>query len=168
MYLLPWGIMAVLIVIIDAVSKFLIESNMVEQESIPLLTDVFHITFIKNPGASFGFMDEVGWARWFFIAVTVILIAAIILYTAKTKEKNKLYLTAVTFIIGGGIGNLIDRIIKGEVVDFLHFKAIEFPIFNIADCFVVVGVGLMIIYCIKAEIKEKEMKKNGGDTDGNL
>ena len=167
MYLLPWGIMTVLIVIFDTISKALVERNMALYEDIPLIDGVFHIHFVKNPGATFGFMGEFSWAREFFIAITVLLILGIVIYTAVAKEKNKLYLTAVSFIVRGGIGNLIDRMAFGEVVDFFDFRIINFAIFNVADCFVVIGVGLMIIYFIKEEIKSKHKVKIDGEADGN-
>ncbi len=166
MYLLPWGIVTVIIVLLDTVSKALVEKNMALDADIPLIEGVFHIHFVKNSGATFGFMGEVPWAREFFVTVTILLITGMIVYTAITKEKSKLYLASVAFIIGGGVGNLIDRVAFGEVVDFFYFRLINFAIFNVADCFVVAGVGLMIIYCIKAELKAH--KKNGGEGDGNL
>ncbi len=164
MYLLPWGLLALFAVVLDAVSKQIVLANMRLFQSIPVIENVFHITFVKNTGASFGIFPG---ARWFFVAVTVILIAAIIIYTIKSREKDKLYLLSASFIVGGGIGNLIDRILTGEVVDFFDFCLIDFAVFNVADCFVVVGVILMLIYCLISDYKAKKLK-NGGDTDGNI
>lgn len=163
MYLLPWGILTVLIALIDAVSKNIISSSMRLHESIPVIEDVFHITYVINKGASFGMLQG---GRWLFIFVTLIIIGFIVGYTIRKKEKNKLYLLSASFIIGGGIGNLIDRVMTGEVVDFFDFCLINFAVFNIADCFIVVGVILMLIYCLIEEVKEKKTKC-GGDTDGN-
>ncbi len=164
MYLLPWGLLSVFIVILDALSKILISSTMKLYQSIPLIENVFHITYVRNTGASFGMLRG---GRWLFVAITIIMIAAIIIYTVKIKEKNKLYLLSASFIIGGGIGNLIDRILTGEVVDFFDFCLINFAVFNVADCFIVVGVILMLIYCVISDRKNKEAKI-GGDTDGNI
>ena len=163
MYLIPWGLLSVLIVIIDAVSKFLVSSEMRLQQSIPLIEGVFHITYVKNTGASFGMLPG---GRWFFVVVTLAMIGFIIGYTLKKNERNKLYLISASFIIGGGIGNLKDRVLTGEVVDFFDFCLIDFAVFNVADCFIVVGVILMLIYCIISDIQQKKIKI-GGDTDGN-
>ena len=133
-------------------------------QSIPLIKGVFSITFVKNTGASFGVFQG---GRWFFIAITLLMMGFIVGYTIKKKEKNKLYLLSASFIVGGGIGNLIDRIITGEVVDFFDFCLINFAIFNVADCFIVVGVILMLIYCLLEEIKEKRAKRDG-ETDGDI
>ena len=168
MYLLPWSIVTVLIILLDTISKSLVENNMVlNTGDIPVIEGVFHLHFVKNPGATFGFMDEVSWAREFFIAVTFVLIFGIVIYTVVSKVKNKIYLASVSFIVGGGIGNLIDRMAFGEVVDFFEFRLINFAIFNVADCFVVIGVGLMIIYCIKEELKTKRKVAINGESDGN-
>ncbi|MDO5479340.1 MAG: signal peptidase II [Clostridia bacterium] len=164
MYLLPWGLIVLGIIGIDALTKYIVSSSMFITQSIPVIKGVFSITYVKNTGASFGMLPG---GRWFFIAVTLVMLGIIIGYTVKRKEKNKLYLTAASFIVGGGIGNLIDRILTGEVVDFFDFCLIDFAIFNVADCFIVVGVILMLIYCFVAEMKEKKAESSG-DTDGNV
>ena len=86
MYLLPWGILTVLIALIDAVSKNIISSSMRLHESIPVIEDVFHITYVINKGASFGMLQG---GRWLFILVTLIIIGFIVGYTIRKKEKNK-------------------------------------------------------------------------------
>ncbi len=155
MYLLPFGLLSLGIIILDFVSKKLVLNTMTLGQSIPLWKDVFHLTFVKNEGASFGMLKG---GRWFFIIITIALISYIIYYILKEKERNKLFLLAASFIIGGGIGNMIDRLMTGKVVDFFDFCLINFAIFNVADCFVVVGAILMIIYFLITEIKGK---KNG-------
>lgn len=164
MYLIPWGILSLLIIGIDALSKYVVSENMNLHQSIPLIEGVFSITFVKNTGASFGMLPG---GRWLFIIITLVMMGIIIGYTVKKQEKDKLYLLSASFIVGGGIGNLIDRILTGEVVDFFDFCLINFAIFNVADCFIVVGVILMLVYYFVAEIKEKKAA-NGGDTDGNI
>lgn len=158
MYLLPWGILTIIIVIIDFLSKKLVEATMSLGQSIPLIEGVFNITFIKNDGASFGILPG---GRWLFIALTLVLIGILLTYTLKKKVTDKLFLCAVAFIAGGGIGNLIDRIFWGEVIDFFDFCLINFAIFNIADCFVVVGAILMAIYCVISETKNKSLVLEG-------
>lgn len=153
MYLAVCGALTLLVVLLDYITKRIVSDNMVLYQSIPVIKGVFNITYVKNTGASFGMMAG---ARWFFVAVTVILIAAVIYYAVKNKITDKLFLVSASFVVGGGIGNLIDRIATGAVVDFFDFCLINFAIFNVADCFVVVGVILMAIYYIKEEKTKKE------------
>ncbi len=153
MYLAFCGALTLFAVILDFVTKKAVAGNMTLYQSIPVIPGVFNITYVKNTGASFGMMAG---ARWFFVAVTVLLIAAVIYYTVKNNIKDKLFLVSASFVVGGGIGNLIDRIATGAVVDFFDFCLINFAIFNVADCFVVVGVILMAIYYIKEERAKKE------------
>ena len=153
MYLAVYGALTLLVVLLDYITKRIVSGNMVLYQSIPVIKGVFNITYVKNTGASFGMMAG---ARWFFVAVTVIIIAAVIYYAVKNKITDKLFLVSASFVVGGGIGNLIDRIATGAVVDFFDFCLINFAIFNVADCFVVVGVILMAIYYIKEEKTKKE------------
>lgn len=153
MYLAVCGALTLLVVLLDYITKRIVSGNMVLYQSIPVIKGVFNITYVKNTGASFGMMAG---ARWFFVAVTVFLIAAVIYYAVKNKITDKLFLVSASFVVGGGIGNLIDRIATGAVVDFFDFCLINFAIFNVADCFVVVGVILMAIYYIKEEKTKKE------------
>ena len=153
MYLAVCGALTLLVVLLDYITKRIVSGNMVLYQSIPVIKGVFNITYVKNTGASFGMMAG---ARWFFVAVTVILIAAVIYYAVKNKITDKLFLVSASFVVGGGIGNLIDRIATGAVVDFFDFCLINFAIFNVADCFVVVGAILMAIYYIKEEKTKKE------------
>ena len=153
MYLAVCGALTLLVVLLDYITKRIVSGNMVLYQSIPVIKGVFNITYVKNTGASFGMMAG---ARWFFVAVTVILIAAVIYYAVKNKITDKLFLVSASFVVGGGIGNLIDRIATGAVVDFFDFCLINFAIFNVADCFVVIGVILMAIYYIKEEKTKNE------------
>ena len=157
MYLLLWALVSALIVLLDFVTKRIVSGSMKLYESIPVIKNVFNITYVKNTGASFGMMSG---ARWFFVAVTLILICAVIFYTVKNKIHDKLFLLSASFVIGGGIGNLIDRIATGAVVDFFDFCLIDFAIFNVADCFVVVGVILIVLYYILDDIKKHKGKSN--------
>lgn len=155
---LIWVAVTVLAVALDWVTKRAVSTSMALYESFPVIKNVFNITYVKNTGASFGMLSG---ARWFFVALTVFLIAAIIYYIIKNKVTSKLFMLSAAFVIGGGIGNLIDRVLTGAVVDFFDFCLINFAIFNVADCFVVVGVILMAIYFIRDEARHK--RKDGKD-----
>lgn len=134
-------LLALIIVVIDQVTKAIIVRSMSLSETIPLIEGVFHITSHRNRGAAFGILQD---ARLFFIVVTVIVVAAIIWYMPRLQQ-HKLSLTALSLILGGAVGNFIDRLLQGEVVDFLDFRLINFPIFNVADSAIVIGVVLLLL-----------------------
>ena len=154
------------VVAIDQATKWIVMLNMELGESIPLIKDVFHFTYIRNAGASFGSFSE---SRWVFMVISTVMIAAMIFYLVKYRPQKKLLYIPVSMIIGGGIGNMIDRLFYGEsfgngtVVDFLDFCA--FPnlwmwIFNVADAFVVVGAGILFVYLLIDIINEEKEKKS--------
>jgi signal peptidase II len=108
--------------------------------------------------------------RWIFLVISTVAIIAIIIYMLKFKPKSKLEIIAIAFMAGGGIGNMIDRIALGYVIDFIDFYA--FPevwsyIFNVADSFVCVGAGLLILYLVLELIKEAKTIKTANETEEN-
>lgn len=158
-------------VLADQLTKLAVMNGMEVGQSIPLIKDVLHLTYILNRGAAFGSMAD---ARWLFMTVSVLLIVFLCGLILVWENGDALFYTAAAMMMGGGIGNMIDRVAYGYVVDFIDFCA--FPslwrwIFNGADSFVCVGAGIFVLWYIMAEIrnykKEKaEMEKNaegGGD-----
>ncbi|MEL7563643.1 MAG: signal peptidase II [Dehalobacterium sp.] len=124
--------------IIDQVSKFLVRTNMAEMESIPLISNVFHLTYVKNAGAAFSILEG---RTPFFIAVTL-FVAAVSIYIYYRVDAKKIWLRAgIALALGGAFGNLIDRLRFGKVIDFFDFRI--WPVFNVADCAIVVGVVLI-------------------------
>ena len=155
-----YALIIVGVIVLDQASKWLVLLNMELYESVPLIKDVLHITYIRNPGAAFGSFRD---ARWVFLVVSVVGIAAVIFYLFKFKPKEWYVAIPLSMIAGGGIGNMIDRLFYGEsfgdgkVVDFIDFCA--FPklwhwIFNVADIFVVVGAFVLFFYLLIDVIKE--------------
>lgn len=137
-------ISVILLVFLDQFTKYLTVININEGTSIPLIKNIFELSYVKNRGAAFGILQD---KRWFFIILTTIIIIAIIYYyikLPKSKRYNPMRFTLILFI-AGALGNFIDRIRFGYVVDMLYFKLIDFPVFNVADCYVVVGAFLLII-----------------------
>ncbi|WP_232698417.1 signal peptidase II [Brevibacillus daliensis] len=135
-------IIALAVVALDQWTKHLVVKYMELGESIPLWENVFHLTSHRNRGAAFGMLED---RRLFFIIITLVVVVGIV-YTLFKHGKGNLRLSlALSFILGGAIGNFIDRLISGEVVDFLHAVIINFPIFNVADMAITVGVGIMLI-----------------------
>ena len=139
--LLFFGI-AFLIVIIDQLTKFLITSKLAFSESIPIIKNVFHLTLIKNFGVGFGLFNAPQ-ARWVLTIISIIIII-IILYYYKAIPKKYLPVISASLVLGGAIGNVIDRFLFGFVIDFLDFRI--WPAFNIADSAITIGVIGLIIY----------------------
>jgi signal peptidase II len=157
-------LLMVITVVLDQVSKYLVVTNMALHESIDIIPGIFRFTYIQNRGAAFGSLDD---ARWVFMILSTVAITAILVYLFWKKPQNKLLLSSLIMITGGGIGNMIDRIFLGYVIDFIDFCA--FPnlwrwIFNIADSFVCVGAGLLMLWMIMDMVNEwKKEKANSGN-----
>ena len=134
-------LLAFFIVLIDQLAKFLIKINFQINESIPIINNIFHLTYIHNFGAGFGILQQ---QKWILIFISAAVIGIIFYYLDKIKEKELLLQALTGFILGGTIGNLIDRLYYGYVIDFLDFQI--WPVFNLADSFVTIGVIGLIIY----------------------
>lgn len=150
---MPIYFLAIGIILLDQISKFLIENSMELGDSIPVIEGIFHITYILNPGAAFGILEN---QRLFFILIATIMILMTGYIYPLIPQKSKMLRLGVGMLFGGAVGNLIDRIRTGLVVDFFDFKI--WPIFNIADIFIVVGVGMIIIAMFYADCKMKGEK----------
>ena len=137
---------AFIIVLLDQITKFLIKTNFELNQTLPLIKNFFHLTYIYNFGAGFGILHQ---QALILVFVSLIVIGAIFYYFDRIKEKEILLQVLVGFILGGTIGNLIDRISYGFVIDFIDFRI--WPIFNFADSFVTVGVIGLIIYLWRKE-----------------
>lgn len=133
---------AFLVVVIDQITKFLITSKLSFLESITIINNFFYFTLIKNFGIGFGLLNTPA-ARWILILITIVIIG-IILYYYKELPKKYLPIISTSLILGGAIGNLIDRSLFGFVIDFIDFRF--WPAFNIADSAVTIGVIGLIIY----------------------
>lgn len=157
------AIITALVVILDQVSKWWAELCLKDIGDMPIIKDVLHLTYHRNPGAAFGMLSD---ARWVFLVLTTVIIAGIILYLIITREQKKhiLLTSSLALILGGGIGNMIDRIFYGDVlfggkvIDFINFELIDFAIFNIADSAVCIGEVLLIIYIIFFESKKNDKR----------
>ncbi|GIP01874.1 lipoprotein signal peptidase [Paenibacillus lautus] len=148
-------LIAFVLFLIDQGTKYLIATKLELYEQIPVIGDFFLITSSRNRGAAFGILQD---QLWFFIIVTLIVVGGIVWYLQKvSKEGRKLLPTALALVLGGALGNFIDRLIMGEVVDFLQFNfgSYTFPIFNIADSCIVIGVGLIILDTLLEGRREK-------------
>ena len=136
------------VVILDQFSKYIVVENMALGESIPIIEEVFHLTYILNPGAAFGMFAH---NRLFFIAIAVVVIGIIIWARREILASPWEVKAGCGLFLGGAIGNLIDRARQGLVIDFFDFRI--WPVFNIADIAICIGVGLIIWTLLKTELK---------------
>ena len=157
--MLIWILVIIGAVLLDQISKLLVVEFLSREEPLVLIKGVFRFTYVENDGAAFGMLDD---HRWIFMVLSVIGISAVLFYLLKFKPQSRLACVSLSMIIGGGIGNMIDRVRLGYVIDFLDFCA--FPdlwmwVFNVADAFVCVGGGLLMVYLVMDIIKEGKAAK---------
>lgn len=149
-------IAAVLIVIIDQILKLLAINTIKINGSVKILDGLVNFQYVENRGMAFGMLQD---CRWVFIIFTIIVVLGVIIYMIKTKPKNKFLLASLALIIGGGIGNLIDRIFLGYVVDYIQLSFFS-PVCNFADYCITIGTVLLIIYILFfSPIDEKNSNK---------
>ena len=139
------SILSLIFIIIDFVIKFVIDKCMNVYDTIRVIPNFFSIMYVRNTGAAFSIMEN---NRVLFIVIGIISIYLIWRFLIKDKDLNKYYIVIYSMLIAGIIGNMIDRIIYGYVIDYVSFNIIgySFPIFNLADIFIVVSVIMLIIY----------------------
>jgi signal peptidase II len=134
------------LVIIDQLTKWFAAVFLKSQPPISVWTDVFELRYCENPGIAFSLLEN---QRWVFIPMTCLIMALLIVMILRSDLRHsRMFSISCALILSGGIGNLIDRIAYKYVIDFLYFKLIDFPIFNFADCCVVVGAILLFVYLI--------------------
>ena len=161
-------------IILDQITKWLAVANLKEIDTLPLIKEVLHLTYVENRGAAFGMMAD---QRWIFIIVSSIAIIGFSAYLYLGHADGPLYGVGMSLVISGGIGNMIDRLALGYVVDFIDCRFVKypvfhggntlwrtFPVFNGADSFVCVGAGIIILAVIlemRGEIKRKKNDNTG-------
>jgi signal peptidase II len=142
------------IVLVDQASKQLIHHSLRLYQSLPIIDGFFNLTYVRNTGAAFGIFAGSAeiYRRPFLIAVSIIAIGVIVMMVRRLSAKNIGLATALSFILGGAIGNLIDRVLHGEVIDFLdcYWGIYHWPAFNIADSFITVGVTITLIILLRS------------------
>ena len=131
---------------LDQLSKYWAVTRLASRVTIPIIEDVFHLTYAENRGAAFSMLED---SRWFLIIVTTIAMLFILFALMKKWIDGPLAHWASYSILAGGIGNLIDRVVNGYVVDMFDFRLINFAIFNVADVFICIGGGLLALYLVR-------------------
>ena len=151
---MPLVLISLAVIILDRVTKILVQSHLAEGESIPVVPGVMSLTYILNPGAAFGMLEH---QRLFFILMTVAVIAVLIYFWRQDQRRSDCRPIGCSLFLGGAVGNLIDRIETGFVIDFFDFYF--WPIFNVADIFICVGVGLIVWNIVMDECRKTEPQK---------
>lgn len=144
--MLNWLWLSLFVVLSDQASKLLVDHKMRLYESIPLIPH-FQLTYLRNEGAAFSFLSQAGgWQRWFFIILAVVASSLICFWLLKLRREQKAEAIGWSLVLGGAIGNLIDRAVLGYVIDFLdvYYGSWHWPAFNIADSAITVGVAMLL------------------------
>ena len=145
--MLKWLWLAFLSLGLDQASKIAIDKTFQLYESIVIIPSFFNLTYVHNTGAAFSFLSEAGgWQRWFFAALAIVMSTIMTIWLTRLKENETLLAVALSLILGGAIGNLVDRLAYGYVIDFLdvYYGTYHWPAFNIADSAITIGVALML------------------------
>jgi signal peptidase II len=145
--MLKWLWISAVTLVLDQASKLAVDGNMQLFESIPLMP-YFNLTYVHNTGAAFSFLAQAGgWQRWLFAGLAVVMSGIIAVWLYRLQKHETLMAVALALILGGAIGNLIDRVAYGYVIDFLdvYYQDWHWPAFNIADSAICIGVGLMLL-----------------------
>lgn len=148
-------VLLAVILILDQLTKFIVDRTMPLHHSIPVIENLFSLTYIRNTGAAFGFLagSAAAFRLPFLIVFSLVAIGFVIAMLRRLPDGETGLITALAFILGGAIGNLIDRFVYGEVIDFLDFywSGYHWPAFNVADSFITMGVAITVFYLIKAK-----------------
>lgn len=145
--MLKWLWISAVTLVLDQASKLAVDGSMQLFESIPLLP-YFNLTYVHNTGAAFSFLAQAGgWQRWLFAGLAVVMSSIIAVWLHRLQKHETLMAVALSLVLGGAVGNLIDRVAYGYVIDFLdvYYQDWHWPAFNIADSAICIGVGLMLL-----------------------
>jgi signal peptidase II len=145
--MLKWLWLSLLALVLDQASKLAVDSAMRLYESISIMP-FFNLTYVHNTGAAFSFLAQAGgWQRWLFAGLALVISVAITIWITRLKSNEKLLAIALSLVLGGAVGNLIDRVAYGYVIDFLdvYYQDWHWPAFNIADSAICIGVFLMLL-----------------------
>ena len=150
--------LTLIFLIIDIISKIIIDKYLLVNKSIKIINDFLCITYVKNTGAAWSIFSS---ESVLVIIISSLIILGIILYLYKNRPKAKMEKIAYSLIMGGALGNFVNRLVSGYVIDFIDVKIFkyDYPIFNLADCFIVVGVTMLVVYTWRCENANKGGRK---------
>ena len=138
-------IFSLVFLVIDVISKLVVSNLMDVYDSVVVIKNFFYITYVKNTGAAWSILSD---KTWLITIISVVIIGLICLYIYKNRSNDRIENIGYSLVLGGALGNLIDRIIYGYVIDFLDFVIFgyEYPVFNVADTFIFIGVLILVLY----------------------
>ncbi len=151
-------LVSIIIIVADQVTKLIADANLIVNQSKIVVFSWFNITLHYNPGAAFSFLSDAGgWQRWFFTIISLVVSVILCVWLYRLSREEKLLSWSLALILGGAVGNLIDRVAYGHVIDFIqwHYQGSNFPTFNIADAAITVGACLLLISTFQAEKPEQ-------------
>lgn len=156
-------IAAAVLAALDQLTKYLIVNSYSFGESVEIIPGLLDFTYIHNNGAAFGMLQD---KSWILLSVSSIVILLCVALLFKKSLNSKLLTSAITLVMAGGIGNLIDRIFNnGSVIDFIDVQFIDFPVFNFADCCVTIGAGLIILDFIRELVNDFKKSRKVSEED---
>lgn len=148
-------VLSIAVLIIDIMTKLVAELHLKSVDTIPLWKNVFHLTYVENQGIAFGMFSD---ARWFFVIVSVLVLVVLAILYNKITFRTRWMKIGTALVYGGAIGNLVERLAKGYVVDFFDFRLIHFPVFNVADIAICVGAVMLVIHFLISDREEAKAK----------
>ena len=158
-----WYLLSLAVIVLDHITKYIASTSLEYGQLVPLLP-VLDLTLLHNKGAAFSFLSDAGgWQRWFFMAVAIGVSAWIALWLSRLPAEKRWLAASLALILGGAVGNLIDRLIQGYVVDFIfvHWEEHYFPAFNVADSAITVGAIMMMVDVLFLDREEAHADKAG-------
>lgn len=157
-------VLSIAILSLDILTKLVVELNFGKGDTLPLIRDIFHLTYVENQGIAFGMFSG---GRWIFIIVSVLVLGFIAYIYSKTVHRSKFLKIGTALVYGGAIGNMLERLAKGYVVDFFDFRLIGFPVFNVADIAICVGAVMLLIHFLFCEHSGANEKMHTGEGTDN-
>jgi len=147
-------ILSILLIFLDQITKYIAKTILITKDTVPFINNFLHFTYVENTGAAFGMLQN---QRFFFIGLTIVAVAIILIQYIRNlkKHKDKVLEISIALIIAGAIGNLIDRLFLGYVVDFIDIRLFSFPVFNIADICITFGVAIYFIKTLRYDNHEQ-------------
>ncbi len=154
---LSWLLLSAVIIVADQISKLIVLDHFQLHETLPVIEGLFNLTLAFNEGAAFSFLaDAGGWQRWFFTGLAVVVTTILTVWLKRTERRDWRTALPLALVVGGAVGNVIDRIRLGHVVDFIdiHYGSWSWPAFNIADSAICVGAVLLLAFGLFASKPE--------------
>jgi len=155
-----WSLIVVIIIALDQISKYWVINNIGPTDSITVIPEVIDFVYVKNTGAAFSFLADKTYGIIFLSCISVAFCIGVVWFMIKKKPQNKLLTISLALMLSGAFGNVIDRISRGYVVDFIETTFIKFPVFNVADIAITLGAALVIIFVLFFD-----KSKNGEDQE---